>query len=70
MKKYRITQEYSDVCFFRKVVEIRANSKEKALKLFDENGEDAKDCRLIYDEMIEQKNDRDCYQTEIEEINK
>ena len=63
MKKFRITEKYSDLCFFKKIVEIEAEDEEQALELYEEGEVDYIE---IIDEIFEQKNDPQW--TEIEDI--
>lgn len=66
LKKFRITEHYSDLCFFKKIVEIEAKDEEHAEKLYYEGDGDYIE---IMDEIFEQKNDPQWNEIqEIEEI--
>jgi hypothetical protein len=66
LKKFRITEEYSDLCFFRKITEIEAVDEEAAQELYEEGEEDY---LVIMDEMFDQNNDSRWREiTDIEEV--
>lgn len=67
LKKYLITEEYSDLCFFRKMTEVRGYDVEDAEERYNEGDEEF--CTELTDEMFEQDNDARWSEiTEIEEI--
>ena len=64
-KKFRIIEEYSDLCFFRKITEIEAKNEKEAEELYHDGDEK---CIVIMDEMFKQKNDPFECDFEIEEM--
>ncbi len=66
LKKFQITELYSDLCFFKKVSIVEAKDEESAEEeYFQGNGE----YQVLMDEIYEQKNDTQWSQIEeIEEI--